>query len=142
MPRWEDVADEFAFVDGPMKLEILLDYARQLPPLPERHRAERDAGLGRVHECQSPVFLFPEVEGGTATLHAYAPSEAPTARGFVSLLKNVVDGQSPADVAALPDDFLQRLGIGQQLGMMRLQGLTAVLHRVKAGIAQAAASAS
>lgn len=138
MPRWEDATDEFAFVEGPMKLEILLDYARQLPPLPERHQAERDAGLGRVHECQSPVFLFPEVEDGTATLHAYVPSEAPTARGFVSLMKSVVDGQSPDEVAAIPDDFLQRLGIGQQLGMMRLQGLTAVLHRVKAGIAQAA----
>ena len=140
MPRWREVADEFAFVDGPMKLELLLDYARQLPELPDRHKAERDAGLGRVHECQSPVFLFPEVEGEAATLHAYAPSEAPTARGFVSLLKEVVDGQPPDDVAAIPDDFLQQLGIGQQLGMMRLQGLTAVLYRVKAGIAQAASA--
>ena len=139
--RWEEIAEPFQMMDGPMKLELLLDYARQLPELPARHRAERDAGLGRVHECQSPVFLFPEVEGGAATLHAYAPSEAPTARGFVSLLKDVVDGQSPADVAAIPDDFLHRLGIGQQLGMMRLQGLTAVLHRVKAGIARAAADA-
>jgi cysteine desulfuration protein SufE len=138
--RLAEILDEFAMLDAPLRLELLLDYARALPPLPERYHALRDRGLGRIHECQSPVFVFPEVEGTAVHLHGHVPMQSPTARGFVSVLVDGLDGATPAQVAAVPEDLLRRMGIGQTLGMTRQQGLTAVLHRVKHDVAQAAAA--
>lgn len=135
--RVAEAVETFQMLDPQTRLELLLDYADGLPDLPEALRAERDAGLGRVPECQSPVYLFTATEDGRVRLHADAPVQAPTVRGFVGLLVGLVDGATPAEVAALPDDLLQRLGIGQALGMTRQRGLTAVLHRVKHAVAEA-----
>jgi cysteine desulfuration protein SufE len=127
----EKTISRFATADRQTRLDLLLDYARKLPPLPERFREARDLGLNRVPECQSPVFLFLESEGGTVKLHADAPVEAPTVRGFVSLLSKEVSGSTPAAVASIPGDLLDRLQLSEVLGMTRMQGLTAIVARIK-----------
>jgi cysteine desulfuration protein SufE len=138
MSRLEDVIEQFALVPPEERLYLLLDYAERLPPLPARLAGARDAGLGRVHECASPVFLYAEAAGDRVRLHADVPREAPTVRGLVGLLVEALDGATPAEVAAVPDDLLHRLGIAQQLGMRRQQGFAGVLHRLKAAVAGAA----
>ena len=135
--KLHEAVEAFQMLDPQTRLELLLDYADDLPDLPEALRAERDAGFGRVPECQSPVYLFTAVEDGRVRLHADAPVQAPTVRGFVGLLVGLVDGATPAEVAEVPDDLLYQLGIGQALGMTRLRGLTAVLHRVKHAVVEA-----
>ncbi|MDX1418504.1 MAG: SufE family protein [Rubricoccaceae bacterium] len=141
MDRLDEIAADFALVPAEERLYLLLDFAERLPPLPARLEAARDAGLGRVHECQSPVFLYAEADDGRVALYADVPREAPTVRGLVGLLVEALDG-APADtVAAVPDDLLYRLGIAQQLGMRRQQGFAGVLHRLKASAAEATARA-
>lgn len=117
--------------DKQTRLELLLDYSRKLPDLPERFHQARAAGLNQVTECQSPVFLYLEKEGEGVTLHADAPREAPTVRGFVSLLARGIRGAAPSAVAQLPGDLLEQLGLGEALGMTRLQGLSAVVGRIR-----------
>ena len=90
-----------------------------------------------MHECQTPVFLWVEVEGGQVHIHADVPRESPTVRGFVSLLARTLDGASPEAVAGIPDDLLDQLGLSETLGMTRTQGLTAILHRIKHSVATA-----
>jgi cysteine desulfuration protein SufE len=135
MDRLDGIVAEFALVPPEDRLLLLLDYAERLPPLPPRLEAARDAGLGRVHECASPVFLYAEPEGGRVRLHADVPREAPTVRGLVGLLVEALDGATPEEIAAVPGDLLYRLGIAQQLGMRRLQGFGGVLHQLKASAA-------
>ena len=65
--------------------------------------------------------------------------ESPTVRGLVGLLAEALDGAPPEDVAAVPDDLLNQLGIAQQLGMRRQQGFAGVLHALKRSVAEAAA---
>jgi cysteine desulfuration protein SufE len=125
------IVRRFRDSDKQTRLELLLDYSRKLPDLPERYHAARAAGLNQVTECQSPVFLYLEREGESVTLHADAPREAPTVRGFVSLIAKGIRGAAPADVAQLPSDLLEQLGLGEALGMTRLQGLSAVVGRVR-----------
>ena len=136
--KLQETVETFQMLEPQLRLEMLLDYANNLPPLPERLHEARDAGLGRVVECQSPVFLYTDVEDGTARIWADVPEQAPTVRGFVSLLVDALDGAPPAEVAATPDDLLQRIGIGQSLGMTRQRGLSAVLHRIKHAVAEKA----
>ncbi len=125
------ITRRFQSADKQTRLELLLDYSKKLPPLPERFHTARDQGLHRVPECQSPVYLFLEREGEGVVLHADAPREAPTVRGFVSLLARGLQGVPAAEVAQLPPDLLDRLGLADALGMTRTHGLTAMIGRIR-----------
>jgi cysteine desulfuration protein SufE len=136
--KLQETVETFQMLEPQLRLEMLLDYANNLPPLPERLHEARDAGLGRVVECQSPVFLYTDVKDDTTRIWADVPEQSPTVRGFVSLLVDALDGAPPAEVADTPDDLLQRIGIGQSLGMTRQRGLSAVLQRIKHAVAEKA----
>lgn len=131
MPSLDALIPRFRNADRTTRLETLLDYARKLPPLPERLQAEKALGHNLVHECQTPVFLWTEVTDGRIHIHADVPPESPTVRGFVSLLARTLDGATPADVGRVPDDLLDQLGLTETLGMTRTQGLSAILARIK-----------
>ena len=137
--RLQAIADELQAAPTELQIEILLEHARRFPALPPRFQAARDAGLGRIHECMAEVYFFPEVVDGAVRIHADIPGDAPTQRALVGLLMDAYDGATPADVAAIPDDLLQRLGLARLLGMQRQQGFGGVLARLKHGVAQAAA---
>jgi cysteine desulfuration protein SufE len=137
MPTLETLIPRFKAADRTTRLETLLDYSRKLPPLPARYEAEKERGDARVHECQTPVFLWVEVENGQVHIHADVPRESPTVRGFISLLARSLDGLPPEEVAAIPDDLLDQLGLSETLGMTRTQGLSAILYRIKRSVAVA-----
>lgn len=132
----EDIVEELREADRRERIELLIDLARQLPPLPGRLARYKDEAH-RVPECQSPVFLFAEVEGDRVALHADAPVEAPTVRGFVAMLVEGLDGASVAEVLATPPDLVERAGLQEILGMQRVGGLHAVLRRLKGQVARA-----
>ncbi len=119
------------------RIDLLLDFAKGLPPLPERLAAHKDAAH-RVEECQSPVYLFVELNGDKVALYADAPIEAPTVRGFVSLLLDGLNGATVAEILAIPGDLVDRCGLTEILGMLRVRGLTGVLRRLKGEVARAA----
>lgn len=127
----DKIVRRFRASDKQTRLELLLDYSKRLPPLPERFHAARDQGINRVPECQSPVFLFLEREGDAIVLHADAPREAPTVRGFVSVLAKALHGAPASEVAQLPPDLLDQLGLSEALGMTRMHGLTAMIGRLR-----------
>ena len=136
--RLQAIADELASVPRDLQVELLLEHARQFPPLPERYQAARDAGLGRVHECQAEVYFYPEVRDGRVHIHADIPGHAPTQRALVGILMEAYDGASPREVADIPADLLRHLGVSQLLGPQRQRGFAGVLGRLKAGVAEAA----
>jgi cysteine desulfuration protein SufE len=134
MPRLDTIIRRFQQADRDTRLETLLDYARKLPPLPARHEEARTAGVNRVHECQTPVFLWIEAgpePGDVVEIHADVPRESPTVRGFVSLLIHGLQGMTRAEVAALPGDLLDQLRLAETIGMNRTQGLSAIVTRVR-----------
>ena len=137
MPGIDTLIPRFKAADRTTRLETLLDYSLKLPPLPERLESEKSKGDHRVHECQTPVFLWVEVEHGQVHIHADVPRESPTVRGFISLLARTLEGAPPEVVAQVPDDLLDQLGLSETLGMTRTQGLTAILHRIKRAVAAA-----
>jgi cysteine desulfuration protein SufE len=135
MPSLDTIIPRFKAADRSTRLETLLDYSRKLPPLPERLEQERQRDDHRVHECQTPVFLWVEVDQTGVHIHADVPRESPTVRGFISLLARALEGAPPDEVARVPDDLLDQLGLSETLGMTRTQGLTAILHRIKRSVA-------
>ena len=138
MPSLDTIIARFKSADRNTRLETLLDYARKLPPLPPELEELKAQGVNRVPECQTPVYLWVGLENDKVRLHADAPRESPTVRGFLSLLVRTLDGGAPADVARVPDDLLDQLALSETLGMTRTQGLGAILSRVKRSVAAAA----
>jgi cysteine desulfuration protein SufE len=137
MPSLDTIIARFRAADRNTRLETLLDYARKLPALSPELEALRDAGLHRVPECQTPVFLRVTVAEGRVHLEADVPRESPTVRGFLALLMSALEGATPDQVAAVPDDLLDRLALSETLGMTRTQGLGAILRRIKRAVAEA-----
>jgi cysteine desulfuration protein SufE len=128
-----ELVEDFADVGPKQRLELLLELSRELPELPARYADAADT-MEQVHECQSPLFLAVEVEDADDhTVHLYfsVPPEAPTTRGFASIMSTGLDGQPAADVLAVPDDFYIALGLGQAVSPLRLRGMAAMLGRIK-----------
>ena len=134
--KLEEIIEELSQADRQERIDLLLDFAKSLPPLPDRLAAHKDASH-RVEECQSPVYLFVEIHGQRVSLWADAPMEAPTVRGFVSMLLEGLQGATGEEILQVPGDLVQRCGLAEILGMLRVRGLTGVLRRVKAEVTRA-----
>ena len=126
-----EIRDDFLSFTEKERLLLLLEFSNELPQLPERYR-EHPELLERVEECQSPVYLFVEVSSeGRVDVHATAPAEAPTTRGFASILAQGLSGLSSAQVLAVPDDFPLQLGLTAAVSPLRLNGMSGMLWRIK-----------
>ncbi len=131
---FDSLITRFQGADRDTRLETLLAYASKLPDPPPALQAAVDRERHRVSECQTPVFLWIGPGDGHVTFDAEVPRESPTVRGYVALLRSKIAGSTPAEVAEVPDDLLERLGLAEALGMLRTQGLTAILGRVKRAV--------
>ena len=130
-PRLAEIVEDFNALPGQQRLQLLLEFSDDLPPLPERYAGHRDL-LEQVPECQSPLFLAVEVAPDD-TVHLFfdAPPEAPTTRGFAGILQTGLDGLSADEVLATPSEFTSQLGLTDLVSPLRLRGMAAMLARIK-----------
>jgi len=129
-PRLQEIVDDFQGVPDKDRLQLLLEFSQDLPPLPERYAGHRDR-LEPVPECQTPLFLAVEVEAGTVHLFFEAPAEAPTTRGFAAILHAGLDGLDADEVLATPAEFSSQLGLADLVSPLRLRGMAAMLAQIK-----------
>ena len=130
-PGAQEVISAFAEVPQNLKLELLLEYSENLPALPERYKDHPEL-LERVEECQSPVYLFVELdEQNIVNIFLTAPDEAPTTKGFASLLQLALNQQQADTVLNFDDSFVDALGITDLVSPLRIRGLQGMLMRIK-----------
>lgn len=135
-----EIREDFHELEIRDRLQLLLEFSNELPDLPERYADHPDL-LERVEECQSPVFMFVEVDDRDIVhLFVTAPKEAPTTRGFASILVQGLEGLSVAEVLEVPDDFPQDLGLTEAVSPLRVRGMTALLGRAKRQIREKTAA--
>jgi cysteine desulfuration protein SufE len=126
-----EIRDDFLAIEQGERLQMLLEFSLELPELPERYRDHPDL-LERVVECQSPVFLFVEVDDANI-VHVFltAPRESPTTRGFASILAQGLAGLTVEQVLAVPSDFPFDIGLTEAVSPLRLRGMTGMLGRIQ-----------
>lgn len=127
-PKLQGIVDEFVEVDRTERLDLLLEYSRDLPDLPERLQGVE---LERVHECQTPLFVQTEVEGDTVHLFFAAPDEAPTSKGFAGIVHAGLDGCTIDEILATPSDFAAGMGLAGVISPLRMRSVGAIMARVK-----------
>jgi metal-sulfur cluster biosynthetic enzyme/sulfur transfer protein SufE len=137
--KLDSLVNELRQADREERVEILIDLAKALPPLPEALLARRDEAH-RVPECVTPVFLFVEpTDGKRLRIFADVPVESLTVRGFVAMLVEGLDNTTAEEICATPNDLVECAGILDLIGMQRAAGLPGILRRLKSMAQQASA---
>jgi cysteine desulfuration protein SufE len=126
-----EIRDEFLELAEPDRLQLLLEFSHELPDVPAEYE-DHPERYERVAECQSPVFIALEVDdAGVVAMHATAPPEAPTTRGFASILAQGITGLTATEVLAIPEDYPQSIGLTRVVSPLRIAGMTGMLIRAK-----------
>ena len=134
-PGIQKILKRFATLTPDLTRQALVQYANKLPELPERFQ-NLDRSQFAVHECMTPVAIYPEVVDGKMYYYADVPQSAPTIRALMAMIFEAINGQPPESVLAIPSDFVRqvmdKLGLGT-----REVGLNAMVDRLRRAARQA-----
>lgn len=136
-----EIVTDFAETPADDRLQVLLEFATDLPDLPERYTDHPEL-LEPVPECQSPIFLVTEVESPEAgeqaevRLHFSAPPESPTTRGFAGILHEGLDGSTAEVILSVPSDLPLRLSLSDIVSPLRLRGMSGMLSRIQRQVSE------
>ncbi len=128
--RLAEIIEDFQLAEGREKLEMLLEYAESLPPLPgwlARHLNRME----KVEECMTPVNVFAQMKNGHMQYYFDIPPQSPTVRGFAALLSEGLQEATPEQVLRVPNDFYMQMGLHQVLTSQRVNGIAAILAHMK-----------
>lgn len=130
-----EIRDDFLSLPEAERLNLLLEFSDGLPEVPAELQ-DRPELAERVEECQSPVWIIVEGTPDAVGIHAQAPAEAPTTRGFAGILVEGLSGRSAEEILAVPADFPLELGLTGQVSALRLRGMTGMLRRIQHRVRQ------
>ena len=125
--RKQEVIDDFSMYDEWLdKYEYLIEKGRSLPPFPEGEKTEDKLIKG----CQSRVWLNSKIEDGR--LFFQADSDAIITKGIISLLIGVYSGRTPEEIAGDDFNFINEIGLKENLSPTRANGLVSMIETIKA----------
>ena len=121
-----EIIDDFnMFDDWIQKYEYLIELGKDLPLLDSAYKIEDNLIKG----CQSQVWLHAEKKNDTIIFTA--DSDAIMTKGIVAILINVLSGQSPSEIANAKLDFINKIGLKEQLSPTRANGLVSMIKQMK-----------
>mgnify|MGYP006128024785 CR=1 FL=1 len=121
----EIVEDFGMFDDWMQKYEYLIDLGKDLAPIKEQYKTKENLIKG----CQSKVWLHAEHTKGKIIFTA--DSDAIMTKGIVAILINVLSNQAPRDIAIAKLDFINEIGLKDQLSPTRANGLVSMIKKMK-----------
>jgi cysteine desulfuration protein SufE len=129
-PRLNEIIEDFQLAEGREKIDLLIEYAEKMPPLPER-LARRHNRMEQVEECMTPVYVLAETKNRRMRFYFDIPPQSPTVRGFAALLSEGLQDATPEQVLQVPGDFFMEMGLDRVLTSQRLNGISAILAHMK-----------
>ena len=121
-----DIVEDFGIFDDWMqKYEYLIDLGKDLAPIKEQYKTEDNLIKG----CQSRVWLHAEHTNGKIIFTA--DSDAIMTKGIVAILINVLSNQAPKDIVTAKLDFINEIGLKEQLSPTRANGLVSMIKKMK-----------
>ena len=121
-----EIIEDFAMFDDWMqKYEYLIELGKVLSPIEGQYKTEDNLIKG----CQSRVWLHAEQTKGKIIYTA--DSDAIMTKGIVAILINVLSGQSPSEIANAKLDFINEIGLKEQLSPTRANGLLSMIKQMK-----------
>lgn len=124
--RQDEIIEEFEMLDDWMdRYQLILDYAKGLPAMPEVDKTENNL----IDGCQSKVWFTCRMKDGNIVYTG--DSDALLVRGIVALLIDVLSGHAPKEIVSAELYFIDRIGLREHLSPTRTNGLVAMLKQMK-----------
>ncbi len=132
-PSFEEIAETFELLDDwEARYGYVIELGAGLPGLD----ASQKTNETKVDGCASQVWLVAERvagENGVERLFFEGDSDAHIVRGLIAVLKSLLNGRAPAEVAAAdPVSEFAKIGLDAQLSSQRSNGLRAMVARLQA----------
>ena len=122
----QDIIDEFDMFDEWMeKYEHIIDLGKSLPLIEEAHKTEDNLIKG----CQSRVWLHAEQSQDKVVFTA--DSDAIMTKGIIALLVRTFSGQKAQDIVNADTEFINQIGLKEQLSPTRANGLVSMVKQMK-----------
>lgn len=126
-----EIIDEFTFLDDWVdRYELIIDYGKNLPTLPETDRTDNNL----IDGCQSKVWLTAELDRSNPEkplVIFHGDSDALLVRGIVALLIKVLSGHSPKEIVDADLYFIDKIGLQEHLSPTRNNGVVAMLKQMR-----------
>jgi cysteine desulfuration protein SufE len=123
----DELVEEFDLFDDQMdKYEYIIDLGKKLPPLDSKYMTDDYLVKG----CQSKVWLHAYKKD--SLIFFEADSNSSITKGIIAILIRVLSGQKAKDITNNPLAFIDRINLRSHLSSQRSNGLTAMIHRIKA----------
>jgi len=125
-PIQEEIIEEFSIFDDWMdKYNYLIELAKDLPAIDEKHRTDQYLIKG----CQSRVWVDAELREGK--MYFTADSDAIITKGIIALLIRVLDGRTPQQVLDTELYFIEKIGLQENLSPTRANGLLGMVKQMR-----------
>lgn len=122
----QDIIDEFDMFDEWMeKYEHIIDLGKSLPLIEDAHKTEDNLIKG----CQSRVWLHANKQEDKVVYTA--DSDAIMTKGIIALLVRTFSGQKAQDIVEADTDFINQIGLKEQLSPTRANGLVSMVKQMK-----------
>lgn len=120
------VVEEFSMFDEWLdKYEYLIELGKNLDVFPVELKTDDRLIKG----CQSRVWLDATVKDGKIFFRA--DSDAIITKGIISLLIQVYNGRSAAEIAADDFGFVEQIGLRANLSPTRANGLNSMIETIR-----------
>jgi cysteine desulfuration protein SufE len=127
MRSLDDIAEEYAFLDGDERYRLLIELGRELDPMPDALKTDAT----KVRGCSASVWVYPtRLDDGR--LHFLADSNAAITKGIVALvLAGVQDRPAPEVAACDIAAALEPFDLKNQLSSNRTQGVPNMIALIR-----------
>ena len=122
----DNVIEEFSVFDDWMDTyALLIDLGNSLPPLDEKYKTESNL----IEGCPSRVWFQADYADGKIIFQG--ESDAVIVKGIVSLLINILSGQTPQEILDADLYFIDKVGLKEHLSPTRSNGLVAMVKQMR-----------
>ena len=126
--RAQQIIDEFAlFNDWMGRYEHLMELGDDIPLIDDEHKTDDNY----VHGCQSDVWIRADYDETDDVLRFAGDSNAKITKGLAALVIRVLDEQPPEAVEEASFDFLDEIGLQDNLSSQRNNGLQAMIQQMR-----------
>ncbi len=121
-----EIIDEFSmFDDWDERFQYVIDLGKTLPLIDNKYKTDENTIKG----CQSKVWL--QGENTQNKVVFTADSDAIITKGIIAILIRVFSNQKPADIIAANTEFIDKIGLKEQLSPTRANGLVSMIKQIK-----------
>ncbi len=122
----DEIVEEFSFFNDWMdKYSQIIEYGKELEELDSKDMTQENL----INGCQSKVWLAAEMKEEKIIFRA--SSDAIITKGIIALLLKVYSNRTPKQILETPPDFLEKIGLKENLSPTRANGLLSMIKQIK-----------